>query len=203
MNISKINFYNFSNNKKNNINFKSNPILTKVKIEHKMDLFCKSPEIKEALMNKFVKLRDCFSEKLYPIALKLNISEWNFYINSNKENFEIMSKIYDEYKKLWQNKDLYNDFLKLKNIELNKHEKIQLKNILNNFEDELNTGEELKKLTDKENEIAQKYNSYIPKINGKETTKAEINKILEKEKNQELRLKAYKIYMIFFRYLNM
>ena len=82
--------------KNNNIKFKSKSVLTKTKIQPKMDLFCKSPEIKEAFMNKFVNLRENFSEKLYPLVLKLNISDWNFYTNSTDENLEIMTKNSDE-----------------------------------------------------------------------------------------------------------
>ena len=179
------------NRKNNNINFQSKRTLTRVKIQPKMDMFCKSPEIKEALMNNFIKLRDGFAEKLYPIALEASIADWNFYINSNDEKFKVMSEASDEYEKLWQDKNLYNEFLRLKDVELSKHEKKQLKNIIKGFEDQLNSGEDLKQLRNKENEIAQKYNSYVPKIDGKETTKAEINKILETESNPELRQKAY------------
>ena len=161
-----------------------------------MDLFCKSSKIKEALMNKFISLRESFSEKLYPIVLKLNISEWNFYINSTDENLEIMTKDSDELTKLWQDENLYNEFLKLKNVDLNNHEKKQLKDILKSFEEELNSGEDLKQLRDKENEIAKKYNSYIPKIDGKEVSKVEISEILQKEKNVDLRKKAYEANII-------
>ena len=42
-----------------------------------------------------------------------------------------------------------------------------------------------------ENEIAKKYNSYIPKIDGREVTKVEITKILQTERNEEIRQKAY------------
>ena len=43
----------------------------------------------------------------------------------------------------------------------------------------------------KENEIAKKFNSYIPEIDGKEVTKTEIFKILQTETNPEVRKKAY------------
>ena len=195
MKILKTEIYNL-NKKNNNINFQSKPILTKTKIQPKMDLFCKSSELKEALMNKFVKLRESFSEKLYPIILKLNISDWNFYINSTDENLEIMTKNSDELTKLWQDKNLYNEFLKLKNKITDEHEKKQLKDIIKSFEEELNSGEDLKQLRDKENEIAKKYNSYVPKIDEKETTKVEISEILQKEKDVDLRKKAYEANII-------
>ena len=107
-----------------------------------------------------------------------------------------MTKDSDELTNLWQDKNCYNEFLKLKNIELNKHEKKQLKDIIKGFEEELNSGEELKQLRDKQNEIAKKYNSYVPKIDGKETTKVEISEILQKEKDIDLRKKAYEANII-------
>ena len=127
MKILKIESFYIKNNK--NINFKSKPILTNVKNQPKIDMFCKSNEVKSVLMENFIKLRNSFSEKLYPILKKYSISEWNFYINSTDENLEIVNKNYNEYKKLWQDENLYKEFLKLKNIELNKHEKKQLNEI--------------------------------------------------------------------------
>ena len=189
MRIQEINFYNTKQN--NKITFQSKTFLTKPNLQPKIDLFCKSPEVKEGLMNKFINLREELSKDLYPKFLKYSISQWDFYINSTDENLEKMNKDFDEYNNIWQNKDLYNKFLKLKNIKLDKHEKKQLKEILKSFEEELLTGEDLKILNKKENEISQKYNSYIPKIDNKEVSKAEITKILETEKNPELRKKAY------------
>ena len=188
MKIEKINSYNF-----NKITFKSNKnILLKNNNVLKSDIFCKSPEVKEGIMNKFVNLRDNFSELLYPLMKKYNISSWDFYINSTDENLQIMTNNYDDYRKHWNDEILYKEFLKLKDVDLEKHEKKQLKEILKNFEEEFKYGEDLKVLDDIENEIAQKYNSYIPKIDGKETSKTEINKILEIEDNPEIRKKHMK-----------
>ena len=64
MRISEINLYNTKLNK--NISFQSKQILTKPNMQPKIDLFCKSPEIKEGIMNKYINLRDKFSEELYP-----------------------------------------------------------------------------------------------------------------------------------------
>ena len=178
-------------NKINNVNFKQKYILTKPNLTSKIDMFCKSSEVKNSLMNKFINQRDNFSEVFYPALLKYNISSWDFYINSTDENLDFMTKNYDNYKNLWKDENIYKEFLKLKNIDLPKHEKRQLKEILKNFEDEITSGDVLKILSDKENEIAQKYNSYIPKIDEKETTKVEINKILETETDPLIRQKAY------------
>ena len=63
--------------------------------------------------------------------------------------------------------------------------------VLKEFDEELNTGEELKKLRQKENEIAKKFNSYVLKIDDKEITKTEVTKILQNEENLEMRRKAH------------
>ena len=185
-----------SYNNKNKINFKQKQILTKPNLTSKIDMFCKSNEVKNIFMDKFISLRDKFGDVIYPILLKYNISSWDFYINSTDENLDIMTNNYDEYKNLWKNESLYKEFLEYKNKDLSEHEAKQLKEILKNFEDEITSGEVLKVLSDKENEIAQKYNSYVPKIDGKETTKAEINKILETETDPLIRQKAYKANII-------
>lgn len=115
-----------------------------------------------------------------------------FYTNSTAENLKRYEEAQDEYSKLFQNRGWYNKFLAINKDELSKHEQKQLKELLKEFDEELNTGEELKALRKKENEIAQKYNSYIPKIDGKEVSKPEIFKIMQTETNPELRRKAYK-----------
>ena len=72
-----------------------------------------------------------------------------------------------------------------------KHLSKQLKDLVKAFYNELESGNELKALRDKENEIASKYNAYVMTIDGKPVSKAEIMKILEKETNEDLRKKAY------------
>lgn len=139
----------------------------------------------------FIELREEFSKKLYNAYLNMCNSDWNFYINSTDRNLEKMTKAQDEYSKLFQDKKTYEKFKNVDTSTLNKHEKKQLKNILKDFEEELNSGKELKALRDKENEIAQKYNSYVPIIFGKEVSRTEIRTILKNEQNPEIRKEAY------------
>ena len=86
---------------------------------------------------------------------------------------------------------MYEKFSKIDKNKLSEHERKQLKDLLKEFDEELNTGKELKALRKKENEIAKKYNSYIPKIDGKEITKTELLKIMQTEINPDIRKKAY------------
>ena len=142
-------------------------------------------------MSEFIKLRDEFCEELEKISINLEKSCWDFYTNSTPENLKNYEDVQDKYSELFRNKDMYKRFLEIDKNTLSKHEQKQLKDLLKEFDEELNTGDELKALRKKENEIAQKFNSYIPKIDDKEVTKTEIFKIIQTEINPETREKAY------------
>lgn len=141
---------------------------------------------------KYINLRDGFSKKLAPKVHKAELSAWDFYINSTKENQAKYMNAEDEIQELFKDKDLYKQFSEIKKQGLNdKHLDKQVKDLVKSFDEELNAGEAKKELREKENEIAAKYNAYIPKIDDKEVTKADISKILETEKNPDIRKKAY------------
>lgn len=139
----------------------------------------------------FKELRDEFCKKLEKVSIDLEKKCWDFYINSTPENMQKYENAQDEYSKLFRDKKTYEKFQKIDKTSLSKHEAKQLKNLLKEFDEELNTGEELKKLRQKENEIAKKFNSYVLKIDDKEITKTEVTKILQNEENPEIRRKAH------------
>ncbi len=139
----------------------------------------------------FEKIRDKFSEIWYQKYLEMCCADWDFYINSTQENMEKMTKAQDNHSNLFKDENFYNEFKKIDKNNLNPHQQKQLKNILKDFEEELNTGDDLKQLRNKENEIAQKYNSYVLKIDDKEVSRVDIQKILQTETNPEIRKKAY------------
>ncbi len=143
------------------------------------------------MKNKFVELRENFSKDLERVSVNLEKSCWDFYINSTPENMQKYEQIQDEYSNLFQNKEIYEQLLKINREELSVHEQRQLKRLLKEFDEELNTGEALKALRKKENEIARKFNSYVPEIDGREVTKTEIFKILQTEPDADIRRKAY------------
>ena len=142
--------------------------------------------------NEFIIIRDNFYGELKPKAIKAEIDGWNFYTNSTDENREKLEKSQEEVFKLFRNKEVYN---KLKEIEKSgvedKHLAKQLKKTIEGFEEEFNSSEYKKALREKENEILGKYSKYVPMIDDKETTYAEISKIIQREKNIDLRKKAY------------
>ena len=143
------------------------------------------------MMEKYISLRDEFSKELEKISINLEKSCWDFYTNSTPENMKKYETIQDEYSKLFQNENFYKKFKEVDKIKLPKHEQKQLKDLLKEFDEELNAGDELKALRQKENEIAKKFNSYIPKIDDREVTKTEIFKILQTETKPDIRKKAY------------
>ena len=192
MKVLKINKLNTSNTA--NIIFKANPVIKNVRIKPKNDIFIKSKGLN--MMEKFINLRENFSEKLYPLYLKSELSCWNFYINSTDENLQKYKTAQEEFFNLYKDEDFYKELLKIDETKLNPHEAKQLKNLKDSFKEELNAGDDLKELREKENNIAQKYNSYVPKIDNKEVSKTEITEILQKEKNVDLRKKAYEANII-------
>lgn len=140
---------------------------------------------------KFIDIREDFSKKLEPAAIDAERKCWDFYINSNSETQQLYEKAENDMYTLYQDEEVFN---KLKNIDKNNlpaHEAKQLKDLLKAFDEELNTGEAKKALRKKEADIGQKYNTYVPKIDGKEVTKVDITKILQTEENQDIRRKAY------------
>ncbi len=140
---------------------------------------------------KFIQIREEFSPELDKVLRKEEQTAWNFYINSNEENLKAYELAQEEYSKLFSNKKIYEKFLSINSSQLQKHEEKQLKDLLKIFDKRINTGEMYKAIEQKENEIAQKYNSYVPNIDGREVTKPEISKILQNENNPKIRQKAY------------
>lgn len=141
---------------------------------------------------EFIKLRDDFSKDLEPKSLRANIDCWDFYINSTEENQKAYEQSQEKVYELYQNEDIYKQLLSIqKDGVKDKHLGKQLNDLTREFDEELNAGELKKALRKKENDIAAKYNSYVPMIDGKETSKTEITKILQTEKDVDLRKKAY------------
>ena len=141
------------------------------------------------MIKEYIELRDKFCNELEPKSLKASIDCWNFYINSTPENMQKYQASQDEVYALYKNEELYKKF---KSMQVDdKHLAKQLRDLVKDFDEELNAGELKKQLRDKENEIAAKFNSYVPKIDGEEVSKAQLIKILETESDVELRKKAY------------
>lgn len=152
----------------------------------------KDEDIKMNTQEKYIELRETYGKELAPKKLQAELTAWDFYINSTNENLEKMTKAEDELFNLYKDEEMYKAFSAIQNEGLNnKHLDKQLKNIVKLYDEELNSGELKKSLRTKESKIAAKYNSYVPKIDNREVSKAEINKILETEKNVDLRKKAY------------
>ena len=183
--INNITSYKLSNQKLERL------FLTKPITENKIDMFCKTKEVKEVLRNKFLNIRDIFSENLKKFYISSETSCWDFYINSTDENMKKFNEASDNLANLYKDEQVYNKLNNINEKYLTKNEKRQLKLLLKNFKEEIGAGEYLKELRNEENEISKKYNNYKPEINKKPITKPEITKILQTERNPEIREKAY------------
>lgn len=149
-------------------------------------------EVSMSNLDKYMQLRDEFGENLRKIQYDAELACWNFYTNSNEENLKIYTKSQEDYSNLFKDENFYSELKTVQSAGLDdKHLSKQLKDLVKAFYNELESGNELKALRDKENEIASKYNAYVMTIDGKPVSKAEIMKILEKETNEDLRKKAY------------
>ena len=143
---------------------------------------------------EFIKIRDEFSKELEAKTYTSKIADWNFYINSNDENMKEHEKAQEDFFKLYRNEKFYRNLKEFEKSGLeDKHLEKQLKNLIKGFDDELNAGEFKKVLREKEIEITCKHNKYVPILEGKETSLAEISKIMLNEKNVDLRKKAYEV----------
>ena len=141
---------------------------------------------------EFVAVRDSFCKDLEPKSLKANIDCWNFYINSTPENQEKYENSQEDVYKLYRNEDIYKNLQSIqKDGVSDKHLSKQLDDMVREFDEELNAGDLKKALRNKENDIAAKYNKYVPMIDGQETSNAQISQILQNEKDVSLREKAY------------
>ena len=188
MKILKIGSYNVKN--KNIYSHYKSSLINKT-IKPQIDIFCQPLEIQNELVKKYFNLRDRLADKLYPVEKMCDITSWNLNINLTDTDLMISRFYTNQYTNIFKDKKTYIEFLKLKNAKLEKHEKKQLKDIINRFKKVLKYNNELNELGIIENDIAQKLNTYTFRIDGKEISKTEINKILESETNPNIRKKAY------------
>ena len=141
--------------------------------------------------DKFIDIREDFSKKLEPKAINSEKTCWDFFINSTPETQQAFEKAEDEMYELYKDEITFNKLKDIDKTKLTKHEAKQLKDLIKAFDEELNAGETKKALRKKEADIGQKYNTYVPMIDGKEVTKVDITKILQTETNPAIRQKAY------------
>lgn len=156
-----------------------------------MDSVSFSSNIKENEKN-FVELREKISKDMKPIMSNSEAACWDFYTESSQENLDKMNAAQDKANDFYDNKEIYAQ-LKEINDKGGVHDKKlqkQLRNLTSAFGDGIEFKEELKAMNEKENEISQKLNSFVMKIDGKPVSKAELSQIMETEKNPEIRKKA-------------
>lgn len=142
--------------------------------------------------DRYIDLRNKFGEKLQKVQYDAELAAWDFYTNSNDENLKKYTDSQENFSELFQDKETYSALKEIQDCGIeDKHLSKQLKNLVKVFYNEIESGKELKALRDKENEIASKYNSYVMTIDGKPVSKSDVIKILETEKEESIRKKAY------------
>ncbi|MGN1125074.1 MAG: M2 family metallopeptidase [Candidatus Gastranaerophilaceae bacterium] len=141
---------------------------------------------------KFIALRENISKDMKPIMSNSEAACWDFYTESTPENMNKMNAAQDKANDFYDNKEIYEQLKEINSAGgvSDKKLKKQLRNLTSAFGDGIEFKEELKAMSTKENEISQKLNSYQMTIDGKPVSKAEISKIMETEKNPEIRKKA-------------
>ena len=189
----KINPINTTNKTLNNSNIRNQ---VSFKSETEYDTFEKTSTVEDertmANVENYKALRDKFGKKLEKITCDLELADWDFYTNSTDDNMKKCATTQGELSNLYNNRDLYKKFKQIKEIGLgDKQLNKQVKDLVRDFYEEIESGDELKALRDKQNEIANKYNSYVLRIDNKPVSKAEIYKILETETDPEIRRKAF------------
>lgn len=176
-----------------NINFGSNKYMSRNKNKNSQTLSfnAKNNKLTENEI-AFRTFKTGLSRKIHKLATKLGIAEWNYYINSNKENLKKYNEFFDENLKLWSNKKTYTKILGFEEKGVNdKTLKRTIKKLIHDFKDNVSDVGLHKKLKSMENNIAKTVNSYKGVIDGKEYSNADLVTILDTEKNPEIRQKAY------------
>lgn len=141
---------------------------------------------------EFLQFRQNFSNKLHKRTIGVGRTGWDFYINSTDDNLKKYEKAQNEYAKLFQDEKTLESLQELSKKDIKNLVLLnQLNDLIEAFENECKSKEELKELRMIENKIAKKFNSYEPEIKGKKTTLAEVQKILDTSKDEVLRKQAY------------
>lgn len=186
----KINNFN-SNIRVNNQNVNTNPY-QKTKPMPMDSVTFSGVQPKMSNDEKFIELREKISKDMEPLMSDAEAACWDFYTNSTEENMNKMNVAQDKSTEFFDNAEIYAELKEINKSGGVKDKKLQkqLRNLTSAFGDGIEYKAEMKAMNEKENEISQKLNSYQMTIDGKPISKAEIGKIMETEKNPEIRKKA-------------
>ena len=132
-------------------------------------------------------------KQLAPLEKELNITEWNAYISGSKEDYEKSGKATLSYNSFLNNKENYT-----KLIDWKKSGKIndptlkrQLDILINLYGPNQISEELMVKISEKQSELAHKFNNYRGEINGKTVSERDIYDILAKSTDREERKAAW------------
>jgi len=142
---------------------------------------------------EFLKFRKAFSRKTHKLSVEYSIADWNFYTNSTEENEKILEEKEEEFRKLYRNRSTLEKLHQFQEKGINDAAlKRHLKDLIKNFDLNITYEEEIRELSDKERDIARKFNAYRGEVGGQEHSDAELDKMSEEEKNVEKRKEIYR-----------
>jgi len=140
----------------------------------------------------FLNFRKAFSTKIHRARREEQIAIWNFYINSNDENYKKMEQTNEAFIKIFQDEKTLAKLKEFKSKNITEQTLVRhLDDLIKCFDDNITYKDEIKALTDKENSIAQKFNQYRGKIDGVEYSNTDLLYMQKEEKNVEKRKKIY------------
>lgn len=141
---------------------------------------------------KYFRFKKQLSRKFHKLVKNFEEACWNFYINSSKEHEQKYSKAFENYLKTSADPKVLEKLqeMKAKGIsDANLQESID--ELIKDYTKTVINAEEIQQLEDRQNKIASKFNGCRGEINGKPCSNAELGKMLENEKDVELRKKIY------------
>ena len=143
---------------------------------------------------EFKRLKQQISDEITPLYYNSSVAEWDFSANSTDENQSKQLAANKRITDYFSNETLYQKLLRIKKSGgvSNSKDKKRLDKLIKEFSENISLKSELTSLKADESSIFKKLNSYEKTIDGRPVSNAEISRIIDNEKDIELRKKAKK-----------
>lgn len=132
-------------------------------------------------------------KELKELSKKLNLAAWDLETKGTDTALKKYQQLDLQYKQYFNDPIKYTELKTLENQVTSPLEKRRINVLLRSIRAHLIPDEILKKISEKESELMQKYVSFRPKLDGKELSENQIREILSKEKNVSVRKKVYEV----------
>jgi peptidyl-dipeptidase A len=151
---------------------------------------CGPREVDDAALQKFI---DQHQKAVEPLNKALALASWNANATGEQKFYDENARMEFEVRKIYSNRAEFDHLKKIKEAGQIKNPLLarQLIVLYNNYLGNQLDTILMKKIVDKQAEIAQKFNTFRGKIDGKEYADNEIRNILKTEKKSSARKKAW------------